>query len=121
MGHDDTKTILPTNLRRICHVSEIAEGMMRGVEVGEKRLALYNVSGTFYVTDDRCTHINASLSKGTMEGDVITCPLHAGRFHIPTGRPLSPPVKVTICVYPVQVMDGEIYVQLAGNGTEQEQ
>jgi 3-phenylpropionate/trans-cinnamate dioxygenase ferredoxin component len=114
------KNLHSPQLHRVCHVSEIVEGTARSVEICDQRLALYNVSGTFYATNDRCTHARASLSEGFIEGDTIKCPLHGGRFHIPTGQPLSSPVSVAVCVYPVQVMDGEIYVQIVGNETEQE-
>jgi len=122
MSYDDAKTILPASLHRVCHAGEIVEGTVRGVEIGDRQLALYNVGGTFYATDDICTHVKAYLSKGVVDGDTIECPLHKGRFHIPTGRPLTAPVKwgAAICVYPVQVMDGEIYVQIAENETKQE-
>jgi nitrite reductase/ring-hydroxylating ferredoxin subunit len=106
-----------SELHRVCHVSEIVEGTARGVEVGGRRLALYNIGGTFYATDDRCTHARASLSEGFIEGDVIECPLHGGRFHIPTGEPLAPPVRVAVRVYPVEVIEGEIYVRMADNET----
>ena len=111
---------MASKLHHICHASEVVEGTVRGVEIGDQRLALYNIGGEFYATDDRCTHARASLSEGFIEGDAIECPLHSGRFHIPTGEPLSPPVRIAVCVYPVQVIDEEIYVQIAENETERE-
>jgi nitrite reductase/ring-hydroxylating ferredoxin subunit len=111
---------MASKLDRVCHISEIAEGMARSVEIGDRQLALYNIGGTFYATDNRCTHARAYLSEGFIEGDTIECPLHGGRFHIPTGQPLSPPVRAPVCVYPVQVIDDEIYIQLASEN-EQEQ
>ena len=109
-----------SELHFVCHVSEIAEGTARSVEIGGRQLALFNIGGTFYATDDRCTHARASLSEGFIEGDTIECPLHGGRFHILTGQPLSPPVRVAVCVYRVQVVDSEIYVQINESENEQE-
>jgi nitrite reductase/ring-hydroxylating ferredoxin subunit len=109
-----------SKLHRVCHISEIAEGTARSVEIGDRQLALYNIGRRFYATDNRCTHARAYLSEGFIEGDAIECPLHGGRFHIPTGQPLSPPVRAPVCVYPVQVIDDEIYIQLASEN-EQEQ
>src|SRR5262245_23369137 len=108
----------PSELHRVCHVSEIVEGSARSVEIGDRRLALYNIGGTFYATDDRCTHARAYLTEGFIEGDTVECPLHGGRFHIPTGQPLSPPVRVAVSVYQVQVIDSVIYVQIIENDTE---
>ena len=42
-------------------------------EVGDSRLAVYNIGGGFYVTDDECTHASASLADGMLDGDVIEC------------------------------------------------
>jgi len=108
-------------LYRACHTSEIVAGTARSVEIGDRQLALYNIGGTFYATDNRCTHARAQLSEGFIEGDTIECPLHGGRFHIPTGRPLSPPVRVAVRAYPVEVIDSEIYIRVADNENEQEQ
>ncbi len=109
-----------SKLHRVCHASEIAEGTARGVEIGGRRLAIYNIGGNFYATDDRCTHARAYLSEGYIEGDTIECPLHGGRFHIPTGEPLSLPVRVAVRVYPVQVIGEEIYVRITESESEQE-
>jgi nitrite reductase/ring-hydroxylating ferredoxin subunit len=109
-----------SELHRVCHVSDVAEGTARGVEIGDRRLALYNIGGTFYATDDRCTHARAHLSEGFIEGDAVECPLHGGRFHIPTGRPLTPPVRAAVRAYPVQVMDDQVYIHISENENERE-
>jgi 3-phenylpropionate/trans-cinnamate dioxygenase ferredoxin component len=109
-----------SELHRVCHVSEIAEGTARSVEISDRQLALYNISGTFYATDDRCTHARAFLSEGFIEGDTVECPLHGGRFHIPTGRPLTPPVRTPVRAYPVRVIDGQVYIEIAAGENEQE-
>ena len=107
-------------LRRLCQVSEIAEGTARKVEIEDQQLALFNINGTFYATDNRCTHARAFLSEGFIEGDTIECPLHGGRFHIPTGRPLAPPVRTPVRVYPVEVIDNEIYIKIEESVIERE-
>jgi nitrite reductase/ring-hydroxylating ferredoxin subunit len=58
-------------LIRICTTDEIAPGQTLKVETGDLSLAVYNVDGAFYVTDDHCTHGPGSLSEGFLEGDVI--------------------------------------------------
>ena len=59
---------------------DLAEGAMIGIELGEKQLALYNVDGEFYATDNLCTHAYAMLTDGFLDGDIIECPLHGGAF-----------------------------------------
>jgi naphthalene 1,2-dioxygenase system ferredoxin subunit len=93
-----------------------AEGVERddlvGVTVHGREIAIYNLSGRFYATDNVCTHEHACLSDGFVIGDVIECPLHQGRFHIPTGRPKGAPVHIALRTYPVKVEQGMVFVQI---------
>ena len=66
--------------------SEVEEGEALEVTVGGKDIALYNVDGEFYATDAMCTHAFVSLADGYVEGDIIECPLHGGKFEIIQGR-----------------------------------
>ena len=52
------------NVVRVCAQSDIAPETVRAFEVGDKRLAVFNLGGKFYVTDDECTHASASLADG---------------------------------------------------------
>lgn len=77
---------------KIAKVSEIPVGAMKHVEVGGTELCIANVNGTFYVIGDRCGHENASLSRGKLDGTVVTCPMHSSKFDVVTGKKLSLPV-----------------------------
>ena len=109
-------TELPPELHHICQAADIPDGTAKRFEVLDRCLALFNAGGHLYATDDRCTHAGASLAEGFIEGETIECPLHGGRFHLPTGQPLSPPVKVAVYTYPVRVIESEVYVEIAGSG-----
>ncbi len=100
---------------RVAKASEVREDEPRAVRVGDDIVAIYNVGGAFYATDDVCTHEFASLSEGYVEGDVIECPLHAGRFHIPSGKAMSAPVTEDLRTYPVKVEDGDVYVGISAD------
>lgn len=82
--------------------------------VGDLTLAVYKVRGEFYATDDVCTHEHAFLSDGVVVDDIVECPMHQGRFHIPTGKALGAPVVTPLGAYPVKVVEDRIYVQVAG-------
>ena len=60
---------MANNIVRICAQSEVAPDSAKAFEVGDKRLAVFNIGGRFYVTDDECTHASASLADGMLEGD----------------------------------------------------
>ena len=95
----------------VAQLSDLAEGEVLGVELGDKQIALYNVGGTIHATDNICTHAFALLSDGWLDGDVIECPLHAGRFNVCTGKALGPPVEQDIPVFEVRVVGNDIQVK----------
>jgi len=94
------------NIVRVCAKAEIAPDSVKAFEIGDKRLAVFNLGGQFYVTDDECTHAAASLADGMLEGDVIECSMHFGAFHVPTGAVKAPPCEMALRTYKV-VPDGD--------------
>ena len=68
------------SLVKICPISEVAENSAKSFEVGNNVIAVYNIGGTFYATDNECTHAAASLADGILEDDIIECALHFGAF-----------------------------------------
>lgn len=95
---------------RVAGAAEIGDGDMRHVEIGERQIAVFNLGGAFYATDDLCTHAFAMLTDGFIDGDVIECPLHGGKFEIKTGKAAAPPCTVDLKTYPVRVEDGALLV-----------
>jgi nitrite reductase/ring-hydroxylating ferredoxin subunit len=66
---------------------------MKHVEVQGKEIVISNVGGKFYAMDDRCGHMNALLSMGNISKDgIVTCPFHAARFEVTTGKKIKEPV-----------------------------
>jgi len=106
---------------RVCAQSEVAPGSVKAFAVGAATLAVYNINGTFYATDDECTHAAASLADGTIDGDVIECCMHMGSFHIPTGRVVQPPCELPLRTYRVTLKDGGVFVDLKRNAAGEPQ
>ena len=75
-------------------------------------LALYRVEGQVYCTANLCTHAEAFLSDGYLEGYEIECPLHGARFDIRDGRVLCQPAAKDVASYQVKVEGGEVSVEL---------
>ncbi len=100
------------NWHRVARADEIDDDEPKRVMVGNEDIALYKVDGSIYATSDICTHAFASLSEGFQEGAEIECPLHAGRFHIPTGKALSDPVTDDVQIFEVRIEDGEVLVKV---------
>jgi nitrite reductase/ring-hydroxylating ferredoxin subunit len=94
----------------LCSTSEVAPGGALKVERGELTLAVFNLAGEFYVTDDTCTHGPGSLSEGYIEGDVVECNFHNGQFNIKTGEVVAPPCMVPVKTYRTVVEDGKVFI-----------
>ena len=97
---------------KLCSTDEVAAGAALKVETGDLVLAVFNVNGDFYVTDDACTHGPGSLSEGYIEDDVVECNFHNGQFNIRTGEVVSPPCMVPVKVYPTIVEDGAVFIEV---------
>ncbi len=80
------------------------------VEHDDLVLAVFNLGGRFFVTDDACTHGPGSLSEGEIDGEVVECPFHNGAFHIPTGAVEAPPCMVALRTYAVRVVEGKVCI-----------
>ena len=73
-------------LLEVAKLNEIPEGSMKRVNAFNTHVLLSNVRGKIYATQDDCGHQRASLSRGTLEGAIVTCPLHRAKFDVTTGR-----------------------------------
>jgi nitrite reductase/ring-hydroxylating ferredoxin subunit len=71
--------------------SDVPVGKMKMFKVGEKEYLIANVEEKYYAIGNRCTHANADLSQGSLEGNVVTCPKHKSRFDVTTGKVISGP------------------------------
>lgn len=93
--------------------ADLAENEIIGVVVGGREIALYDLDGTLYATDDVCTHAYAKLSDGWLDRGEIECPLHAGRFDVKTGAATAPPCVDAIKTYEIRLVGEEVQVKLA--------
>jgi naphthalene 1,2-dioxygenase system ferredoxin subunit len=90
-------------------------GGMMACSIGRFRIALYAAGQEVYATADVCTHGGAALSQGFLEGYIIECPLHQGRFDIRTGAAVHPPCKRAVRVFPVRLQGDAILVDISGD------
>ena len=83
-----------------------------GVAVAGRDLAVYTVGDAVYASDDTCTHGQARLCVGFLDGYEIECPLHQGKFDIRDGRPLCAPATQPIRTYPVKIEGNRVFIEL---------
>jgi naphthalene 1,2-dioxygenase system ferredoxin subunit len=84
----------------------------RSMEIAGRQIGLFNVDGTVYAIDDICSHGNARLSEGDLEGFEIECPLHAGLFDVRSGKALTAPVTRDVRSHTVRVEGDTVLVRL---------
>ncbi|MBC7732457.1 MAG: non-heme iron oxygenase ferredoxin subunit [Bacteriovorax sp.] len=95
-----------------CATADVAPGSIRQAMLDSGRLlAIYQVDGEWFVTDDSCTHGAASLSEeGMLHGHVVECSWHHCSFDVRTGEACTMPCTVPLRIWPVQIVDGQVCV-----------
>lgn len=97
-------------MTKVASVTDIPAGRCKVVQVGEKRVALFNVDGVFYALDNACSHRGGPLGEGRLDGSVVTCPWHGNQFDVTTGRVITGAQDVT--AFPVHVQGDDILIDL---------
>lgn len=105
---------------KVGRVEAIPSGTAKMVKVEGKPIAIFNLDGKFYATDDACPHEGGPLSDGLIEGENVTCPWHGATFHIvsgktlepPAGEKMGPPVDRGIVPYAVRLVGAVVEVEL---------
>lgn len=92
--------------------SEIAAGQAKLVETGGRRIAVFNIDGSFYAVDDTCPHRGGPLSEGFVQGDEVTCPWHGARFKVTSGEVLGPPAARGVASYPTRVQGSDVEIEI---------
>jgi 3-phenylpropionate/trans-cinnamate dioxygenase ferredoxin component len=70
---------------------EIEEGMIKSVKVEGREIMVVNHGDSYYALNRKCTHMGGDLSRGKLEGKIVTCPVHGAKFDITTGKNISGP------------------------------
>ena len=98
---------------RVCAVADVAKGTVQQFEVEGTEIALVHADDDkFYAAYDECSHAAVALSEGEVDGCTLECWLHGSRFDLRTGRPSGLPATEPVPVYPVEIRDGDVYIDL---------
>ena len=102
----------PEQYVRVAQLAEVQGAGCLVVHVKEHTLALFNYGDSIYAVDNRCPHMGFPLSRGTVKDGILTCHWHHARFDMASGGTFDPWAD-DAPVFPVQVRDGEVWVDLA--------
>jgi len=98
---------------RVCAAEEVAKGTAISADIDGTQVAIVRAEDdAFYAVRDECSHAAVPLSEGEIEGCTLECWLHGSRFDLRTGEPTGLPATEPVPVYPVEVRDGDLYVDL---------
>jgi 3-phenylpropionate/trans-cinnamate dioxygenase ferredoxin subunit len=101
-----------SNFIPVLKTSELPEAGKTVVEVGDRIVALFHVSGTFWALDDICTHDGGTLAEGQLEDHTIACPRHGAKFDIRDGRALTMPATQPTVAHEVKVEGDQVLIRL---------
>ncbi len=110
---------LSSGFTRIADTTEVPTGTMKKFTLKGKEILVANINGNYYALNSVCTHAGGDLSKGVLEGNVITCPRHKSRFDVTTGKSISGPKIFLLTlttsdepVFPVKITGNDILIEL---------
>ena len=100
-------------LHRVCQISELGPGGVRRID--DPPVAVFNVNGAFFAISDVCTHAEASLSEGRVDGETVECPLHGACFDLRTGEALTPPAIEPVRTFAVVLQGDQVFVEVGAS------
>ena len=106
-------------LEKVTTIETISLGEAKSFKIKDKEILIANVDGEFFAIDNRCSHMGADLSKGKLDGDIVTCPRHGSRFNVKTGEAVKGP-KILILnlktrnlnTYPLTIRENDIMIDI---------
>lgn len=93
----------------VLKVGDVEVGSAKAVSAKGKRIAIFNVGGTYRAISNTCLHEGGYLAQGTVEGEVVTCIRHGWRFDVTNGDCVSRPGR-SVASYDVQVEGDDVQV-----------
>jgi nitrite reductase/ring-hydroxylating ferredoxin subunit/hemoglobin-like flavoprotein len=105
-GSEEPRPLAENELR----ADALVPGQMKRVKVDGKEVAVYNVAGEFYATQNDCTHVGGPLNQGTLEDNIVTCPWHGSCFDVKNGSVQCGPATKPLTTYRVTVAGDRLRV-----------
>jgi 3-phenylpropionate/trans-cinnamate dioxygenase ferredoxin subunit len=98
---------------RVCALEDVAKGSAISAEIDGTPIAVVHADDdNVYAVHDQCSHATVALSEGEIDGCTLECWLHGSRFDLRTGRPTGLPATEPVATFPVEVRDGDIWIDL---------
>ena len=96
-----------------CRLADLPRGEAFRLDIDPPVSVFHTDDGEVFAIDDTCTHQDASLADGWLEGREVECPLHASKFDLRTGAVDAPPARLPVRTHEVVIEDGTVYVRVS--------
>jgi 3-phenylpropionate/trans-cinnamate dioxygenase ferredoxin component len=97
---------------RVCALADVPEDEAIGVTLDDQDIAVARHGDEIFAVEDTCSHAAVALSEGEVDECTVECWLHGSRFDLRTGKPTGLPATEPIATFPVDVRDGDVYVDI---------
>jgi nitrite reductase/ring-hydroxylating ferredoxin subunit len=92
-------------------VADFPKGSLKKVIVAGEEVLIANVGGALYAITNKCTHRGGPLNEGELEGAVVVCPWHGGRFDVTNGKVVGPPPMRDEVSFSVRIEGAEVFLK----------
>ena len=93
--------------------ADLFEGVGMGVMLSHHDIAIFKVDDGVFAINNECSHGNAKLCDGFVEGNFVECPFHQALFDVRDGSVACGPATEPAKTWPVKIKDGRVYLDLA--------
>jgi len=100
--------------------SELEKTKIKKVTIDGLDILIVTFEGNYYAIDALCTHYGGDLSEGTLQGNILQCPVHGAKFDVTTGKVVSPPTEPldrpdieNLNTYPLKIEDQDIFIKIS--------
>lgn len=100
------------NWVRVAAAADCPVGSLKGFDADGVSVVLANVEGDICALLDRCSHEDYPLSDGELDGREVVCLYHGARFDACSGARKALPAVRPVQAFPVEIRDGEVYVDV---------
>jgi len=107
----DAWTAGPADWTPTCRVTDIPEGLMKGVQVEGRRVLLHRQGAFVSAMENACTHMGGPLDEGRVDAEVVTCPWHGSRFRLTDGACMRGPATFPQLRLEARVRGGVVEVR----------
>ena len=95
--------------------SEIKVGQAKSYKLGDEKIVVCNINGSYFAVSDVCSHDDGELVSGEcslIENCQIECPRHGARFDVQTGQAKRMPAVASIRTYKINVLGDELEIEI---------